>query len=327
MLDQETKRETNEITSWIDHYASSQLALKRETTKDTYTLILRQFLTWLSCQPGHESPFDPSSDLTETAVQTYLFSKIPNTSVSHRERVKSILSGFAQWLINEELLSRNPTRGIEFPAQQLLAPRELSTDQRYILKELVESENLRGKAIFALGYYAGCRASDVCWFPLDQVDHLTKKSGQITVGYKRGQLRTLDLVNEARKPLRAYLEEERQQIQTDCPYVFLSQRTRQMARRVGDHPRRLTEGGLHAWWRMVKEKATRQQWDQIADITFHDLRHDLGHRLRASGFTLEEVAVFLGHVTKKGTPAIGTTARYTQPNSEQIRRKLKDSSL
>ena len=106
--------------------------------------------------------------------------------------------------------------------------------------------------MFALGYYAGCRASDVCWFRLDQVQHLTKKSGQITVGYKRGQLRTIDLANEARKALRSYLEEERNQVQTDCPFVFL--------------------------------------------------------------------------VTRMGTPAVATTARYTQPNREQMKHKLKQLS-
>ena len=98
-------------------------------------------------------------------------------------------------------------------------------------------------------------------------------------------------------------------------------------RRQRDHPRRLTEEGLHARWRTVKERATRQQWEQITDITFHDLRHDFGHRLRASGFTLEEVAVSLGHVTKKGTPAVATTARYTQPNREQMKHKLKNILL
>jgi site-specific recombinase XerD len=324
MLDQEIPKEMDEAVSWIDRYVASRLALKRETTRNTYSIILRQFLVWLSHQPGHEQTFDPSSKLTQTAVQTYLFGELADTSISHRERVKSILSGFAEWLIDEALLTRNPTRGIEFPAQQLLAPRELSTDQRYILKELIETEDLRGKAIFALGYYAGCRASDVCWFRLNQVYHLTKKSGQITIGYKRGQLRTLDLVNEARKPLCAYLEGERKHIQTACPFVFLSQREHQAQTRAGDHPRRITEGGLHAWWRAVKEKATRQQWERIADITFHDLRHDFGHRLRASGFTLEEVAVSLGHITKKGTPAVGTTARYTQPNREQMRQKFED---
>jgi integrase len=99
---------------------------------------------------------------------------------------------------------------------------------------------------------------------------------------------------------------------------------RETTRRAGDHPRWLTEGGLHAWWRTVKESATHSQWEHITDVTFHDLRHDFGHRLRASGFTLEEVAVSLGHVTRKGTPAVGTTARYTQPNYEQMKQKLQD---
>ena len=157
---------------------------------------------------------------------------------------------------------------------------------------------------------------------LPWVHHITRKSGEVTLGYKRGQQRTLDLVNEARKPLCAYLENERKQILTDCPFVFLSQREHEATKRSGDHPRRLTEGGLHAWWRGVKEKATRIQWELITDITYHDLRHDFGHRLRASGFTLEEVAVMLGHVTKKGTPAVATTARYTQPNREQMKQKL-----
>jgi len=327
MLDHESLGEADTTASWIDRYITDRLVLKRETTQSAYALILRQFLTWLLRQPGHEPPFDPSVDLTQTAVQTYLFGKLVDTSISHRERVKSILNGFAEWLIDEALITRNPTSGIEFPAQQLLAPREFSTDQRFVLKELIEAEGLRGKAMFALGYYAGCRASDVCWFRLDQIHHLTKKSGFITVGYKRGQLRTIDLANEARKFLRVYLEEDRKHAQTDCPFVFLSQRSRETISRAGDHPRRLTESGLHAWWRTVKERATKQQWEEIADITFHDLRHDFGHRLRASGFTLEEVAVSLGHVTRKGTPAVGTTARYTQPNREQMKHKLEDVVL
>jgi site-specific recombinase XerC len=62
------------------------------------------------------------------------------------------------------LLQRNPTRGVDLPSQQVLAPRELSEDQRYTLHSLVEQEgDRRGTAIFALGYWAGCRVSDVSW--------------------------------------------------------------------------------------------------------------------------------------------------------------------
>jgi hypothetical protein len=54
-----------------------------------------------------------------------------------------------------------------------------------------------------------------------------------------------------------------------------------------------------------------------------DIRHDFAHRARAAGQTLEEVAYYLGHVTKKGTPAIQTTARYTQVSRERLKDKLR----
>jgi hypothetical protein len=73
-------------------------------------------------------------------------------SLNHRARVKSTISSFARWLVEEKgLLLRNPTRGVDLPAQQALAPRQLSEDQRYILRTLVEQEeDRRGAAIFAL---------------------------------------------------------------------------------------------------------------------------------------------------------------------------------
>lgn len=58
-------------------------------------------------------------------------------------------------------------------------------------------------------------------------------------------------------------------------------------------------------------------------MTFHDLRHDFAHRARDSGWTVEEIAYYLGHTTNKGTPAIQTTVRYTQVSREEIKDKLK----
>jgi len=65
MLAQKSIRETDETAIWIDRYVANRLAFKRETTRSTYTIILRQFLDWLSHQPSHELPFNPSSDLTQ----------------------------------------------------------------------------------------------------------------------------------------------------------------------------------------------------------------------------------------------------------------------
>ena len=99
---------------------------------------------------------------------------------------------------------------------------------------------------------------------------------------------------------------------TASPYFFTSQRSD-----------RLTEAGIHHWLRTLKAVATHAKWDLIRDVTFHDLRHDFAHRARASGWSLEEIAYYLGHVTNKGTPAIQTTIRYTQVSRSEVRDKLR----
>ena len=191
----------------------------------------------------------------------------------------------------------------------MLAPRQLSEDQRYILRSLVEQAgDRRGAAIFALGYWAGCRVSDVSWLQMSHT-HVGPKVGWLHVGYKGGKWRDIDLMNETRKPLYEYLKASGD---ADRIYVFPSQRSE-----------RLTEEGIHHWFRMLKAGATKDQWELIHDLTFHDLRHDFAHRAREAGWSLEEVAYYLGHVTKNGTPAIQTTVRYTQVSREQVKEKLR----
>ena len=53
------------------------------------------------------------------------------------------------------------------------------------------------------------------------------------------------------------------------------------------------------------------------------LGHDFAHRARQAGWSLEEVAYYLGHITKSGMPAIQTTIRYTQVSREHVKEKLK----
>jgi len=58
-------------------------------------------------------------------------------------------------------------------------------------------------------------------------------------------------------------------------------------------------------------------------VTFHDLRHDFAHRARSAGWSLEEIAVYLGHQTKDGAPAIATTVRYTLPSRQQLKERIR----
>lgn len=295
---------------YLDTYLRT-LSGKAETTIETYRRELDHLLIWLSRRPGSRGSFRPEY-LTKMALESYLAHlDASGHSVSHRARVKSAVSGFARWLIEEKnLLRRNPAHGLTLPAQPLLAPRQLSPDQRYVFKSLIErAEDPRGEALFALGYWVGCRVSDVAWLRAEDT-HIGPKVGWIHVGYKGGKSRDIDLINEARKPLYHYLH--RGGRDRDSPYVFTSQRAG-----------RLTEAGIHHWFRALKALARKDEWELIEEVTFHDLRHDFAHRAREAGWMIEEVAYYLGHVTKKGTPAIQTTARYTQVSRERVKEKLR----
>ncbi len=69
---------------------------------------------------------------------------------------------------------------------------------------------------------------------------------------------------------------------------------------------------------------SKQQRPRQKQHLFDDLRHDFAHRAKKeAGLDDGELAVYLGHITKRGTPAIQTTARYTQPSMDQVREKLK----
>lgn len=273
---------------------------KAAATQDAYRRALSQFLTWLAACPGCVGAFQPAY-FTRTAVETYLAHLATGGySLSHCTRLKTVLGSFARWLIEERsLLPRNPARAVALPAGALLAPRELTPDQRFVLHTLVErAGDPRSAALFALGYWAGCRVSDVSWLQTADV-HLSRKQGWIHTGHKGGKQRDLDLHPQVRAALAAYAAQPA--LDPARPYFFPSQRAD-----------RLTEAGIHHWFRGLKALARKAEWDLIADLSFHDLRHDFAHRARAAGWALEEVAYYLGHVTKRGLPAIQTTARYTQ---------------
>jgi site-specific recombinase XerD len=66
----------------------------------------------------------------------------------------------------------------------------------------------------------------------------------VRVGHKGGKQRENDLLNQARKPLYEYLQEQlNDDRHKDSEFVFTSQRSG-----------RLTEAGIHHWLRTLKEK-------------------------------------------------------------------------
>src|SRR5438445_5908737 len=207
------------------------LSGKAEGTTDAYLRTVRHLIGWVAQRPGNEGQFQPPQ-LTQTTVELYLAHlEQEGFSINHRARVKSTISNFAQFLIEEEgLLRRNPTRGIELPILPPHAPRELSGEQRSILRSLVEQEGEpRGAALFALGYWAGCRVSEISWLQMVHT-HVGPKGGWLHVGRKENTSRDIDLMHEASTLLYTYLQAT---CETAQIYVFPFQRSA-----------RLTEEGI-----------------------------------------------------------------------------------
>ncbi|EFH87928.1 tyrosine-type recombinase/integrase [Ktedonobacter racemifer] len=124
-------------------------------TVTAYLVTMRDFVTWLAAQPGG-TPFHPTL-LTETAVSGYMDS-LQRSGRAPRTRSKALsgLRRFCQWAVDEGYLRRNPARAMERPTVVAVAPTELSDQQRFVLKQLVERYGSRRfAAIFALGYWAG----------------------------------------------------------------------------------------------------------------------------------------------------------------------------
>ncbi|MGZ3627934.1 MAG: tyrosine-type recombinase/integrase [Ktedonobacteraceae bacterium] len=263
------------------------LSGKAEGTREAYLRTIRHLVGWLAQHAGNAEYFQ-SSQMTQAAVELYLkHLEQEGLSLNHRARVKSTISNFAQFLIEEKgLLQRNPTRGIDLPPVPLIAPRQLSQEQRSILHMLIEQDgDQRGAALFALGYWAGCRVSDVSWLRIVDT-HVGPKEGRLHVGYKGNKWRDIHLLNKARNALYAYLQAIGDR---ERPYVFISQRSE-----------RLTEEAIHYWFRSLKAQATKSQGEVIQDLTFHDLRYDFAYRAREAGWPLEKVAHYLGLSARQG---------------------------
>lgn len=268
----------------LQDFAQS-LTFRAPKTVKAYLSALRGFVQWLSLQPGGE-PFSPSS-ITETAVSSYMdYLALSRRAPRTRSQVLTALRRFCRWAVGEGYLTRNPANQVQRPTIVATAPRELTPEQRYVLRNRVEAEqSQRLSAIFALGYWAGLRISEVAQL---QLEHclINQRAGQISIiDSKGGKTRLIDLHNEARRALYKYLINENHTLRDardpDSSYVFTSQRSAWL--RQQGRPDHLTLRGIEYIWTAMKQNTRQGEYAFIYNITFHDLRHDFAHRARAAG--------------------------------------------
>ena len=204
---------------------------------------------------------------------------------------------------------------------------ELSEDQRFVLKQMVgQHASARFAAIFALGYWAGLRISEIAAASVMDQCTVNQRAGTITlIDAKGGKTRTLDLHNMARRALYEYLYPTKaHELERDpeSVYVFTSQRAAWL--RQQGRPDHLSERGIEHLWMQVKHKGTNAEWKLIAEVTFHDLRHDFAHRARQSGWLWRKLPSMLATRPKMAHRLSPRQHVIPYPVARQLKERIQD---
>ena len=271
----------------------------------------------------------------------------------HRQQVQGVspktinrnlssLRGLCQWAIREDLLTNDPTAGIQALPEEQLSPRSLPDEAVDALLRTPQTLQdirlrLRDQALLALLVYAGLRAQEVCDLQLRDVD---LPGGTLTVRKgKQKKSRRLPLHSEAEAMLEKYLGEVRcpgeiPSIGSDAerePFLVGLRMT------APAHPlqsgiqtravrKRITQLGQIAALQLrtaaakttdIQQAQRLRQWaQQVAQVSPHRLRHSLARRLLQNGAQLPEVQRILGH------SRLSTTGIYLLPSEQDLKQAI-----
>lgn len=205
----------------------------------------------------------------------------PGTARAELSRVRA----FCKWCVENDLMRRDPTRGIKGPRQPRREPRAIGHDG--IAETLLHADD-RGRVCILLGVQEGLRRAEVCGLTTDRVD---LEDQLLTVLGKGNKERVVPLSHETAKAIDRYLT-----AYPAGPGMPLIRSYEQPTK--GLHPDHLTR--------------LAQRWMTDAGVkkgpgdgkSFHALRHTCANDVLDAGADLRDVQELLGH------EHLATTQRY-----------------
>ncbi|GIP45171.1 tyrosine recombinase XerC [Paenibacillus sp. J45TS6] len=207
------------------------------------------------------------------------------------------LNAIFRFFADQGLIQDNPVGPIKKPPAARRSPKWLTrNEQNALLREVRGQNSKRDYAIVLLMLRAGLRVHELCDLQKKEVI-MSVRSGSAYVRGKGDKDREVPLNNEVRSALQSYFDDR----DDTSPYVFVSQRSKQLSVRGVQH--------------MIENYRSRTRIDHL---TCHALRHTFGHDLISAGNDLQQVAMLMGHFKKDGTPNIQMTMIYTTPGMEDL---------
>ncbi|WP_276913889.1 site-specific tyrosine recombinase/integron integrase [Aneurinibacillus aneurinilyticus] len=261
-------------------------AYEKQATYD-YQAAIEQFIAdkrLTGCSPGTLKNYGlelqifkkainkPIQDVTDIDIKGYLsrFEHLKRATIATKT---SILKSFFAYLIDEEIIQKNPMRKIKRIKDEKKQIRYLTMDEMLRIREAA-GDDLRSRCMLEFLFETGCRVSEMVQVRLDQVDWLNRS---VIVRGKGAKERTVYFHVNAHYYLKKYLNTRLD----NSPYLF--------APRKGK-ARVLSTRIVQSEIKKIGEKAGLNK-----RLHPHMLRHTLATHLLNKGMEISSVAEILGH--------------------------------
>jgi len=278
----------------VDEYLTHLLVERGLSKKsvEAYSHDLCRFFSWLT----HEDP----EKVTLHDLRDYMaWLRKKKLSARSVARAMSAIRGFYRYLLEEELIEKDPTELIDRPKMERSLPDVLSrADMEKLLSGPDEDslEGIRDRAMLELLYAAGLRVSELVDMSVGDLD---MEAGVVRVVGKGDKERLVPVGEMALRSIVKYIRDARQKFAGGGKpqAMFLSRRGKGLTRQ--------------AVWYRIKHYTMKAGLD--GKVSPHTFRHSFATHLLEGGADLRAVQAMLGHAD------ISTTQIYTHVDRQRLK--------
>lgn len=221
-------------------------------------------------------------DITTADIRNFL-GQFDHLKLSSISRKLSVLKSFFGWLIEEEIIQKDPTRKVKPPRKEKRLPKALTVEELEMIREACKTP--RERALVEVLYATGGRLSEIQGLNRRDIDWQNKSAKVIGKGDKE---REVYFSWKALYHLKKYLNSRNDAV----PALFVTQR---------QPVRRLSKRGIQREIKIIAERAGIQK-----NVHPHVFRHTFATLTLNNGADLVAVQSLLGHSDP------GTTQVYAQ---------------